>query len=91
MRYYKVLYSIGDFNQRIYPAGVNGVVWSITQDHYSDHIMVAGTQGQSQPNGDSVTELSEQDALALIKEFKETYPKLREEDVLFPFGPIPKS
>ncbi len=85
MRYYKVLYKIGDLNQRIYPVGVDGVVWSMTQDHYSDNVMIAGTDGKAQVDGETVIELSEQNALALIEEFKKTYPKLREEDLLFPF------
>ena len=85
MRYYKVLYEIGHLNQRIYPVGVEGVVWSMTQDHYSENVMVASTDGQAQADGKTVVELSEQDALALIEEFKKTYPKLREKDLLFPF------
>ena len=82
MRYYKITYEIGVNNERVYPRAVGGVVWRVTQDHHAENVMVGGTESQIEADGELVTELAEEEASALIEEFKKSYPEAPEENDL---------
>ncbi len=80
MKYYKVVYQIGRNNEYIYPSGVKGAVWNEAQYHYTDKMMIGRTESPVQADGSEVVELTEPEALSLIKEFKESYPPKSEEE-----------
>jgi len=75
MNYYKIAYSINDKNERVYPKKMKGVVFVMTQDHASEHFMVAGTEGTMDEDGKSIVALKAKAAEALIKELRDSFPK----------------
>lgn len=92
MSYYKLIYNLGANNAYIYPSSVRGVVWTLAQYHYTERVMVGKTEHPVAADGVEVIELSEADALTLIEEFKQSYPKVSEKDMPFPpVGGQPRS
>jgi hypothetical protein len=75
MNYYKISYSINDKNERVYPKKMKGVVCAMTQDHASEQFMVAGTESDLEEDGKGIVALTPEDAEALIKEFRDSFPK----------------
>ena len=53
----------------------------MTQDHYTENVMIGGTESQVDANGESVTELTEEEASALIKELRQSYPETPEASI----------
>jgi hypothetical protein len=75
MNYFKITYTINDKNERVYPKKMKGVVFTGTQDHASEHVMIAATEAKMEEDGKSIVALTAKDAEALVKEFQETFPK----------------
>jgi hypothetical protein len=83
MKYYKVIYKLGSNNEYIYPLSVKGVVWNLAQYHFEEHLMIGRTDSEVDADGVEVVELTEEEALSLVEEFKKSYPKILEEELLF--------
>ncbi|MEF8701281.1 MAG: hypothetical protein V5B33_18610 [Candidatus Accumulibacter sp. UW20] len=75
MNYYRISYSINASTERVYPKEMKGVVFTMTQDHASEHFMVAGTEATIDVNGTSIVALTEEAADALVKTLRDTFPK----------------
>ncbi len=75
MNYYRIAYSINDKNERVYPKAMKGVVFVMTQDHASEHFMVAGTEATIAEDGKSIVALATNAAESLIQELRESFPK----------------
>jgi hypothetical protein len=75
MNYYKTLYTLDEYNNRVYPGATKGVVWNLTQDHFSEKVMIGATESAIPADGTSIVELAETDARSLIEEYKATYPQ----------------
>jgi hypothetical protein len=75
MNYYKISYSTNDKNERVYPNKMKGAVFSMTQDHASEQVMVAATQSNLEEDGQGIVALTPDDAETLIKEFQDSFPK----------------
>lgn len=87
MNHYKITYSINTNNERVYPPKMKGVVFAITQDHPTEHFMVAGTEAKMVEDGKSIIALTPEAAEALIKELRDAFPKPGPALVPFPPGP----
>ncbi|MFO1429722.1 MAG: hypothetical protein U1F76_06225 [Candidatus Competibacteraceae bacterium] len=85
MNYYKLIYTVNEKNERVYPKNFAKVVCKITQDHFAEKVMIAGTDSNIVADKKTIIKLTEDEALALIEEFKQSYPKLPHEE--FPFPP----
>lgn len=83
MKYYRVVYRIGENNERIYPSSIKGAVWNIAQYHFTDNVMIGGTESKVEAEGEDVVELTEKKALSQIEEFKNSYPEVSEEELPF--------
>ncbi len=83
MKYYKVIYKVGRNNEREYPSGIKGAVWNIAQYHFKDNIMIGGTESRIDADGVEVVELTREEALSQIEEFKNSYPENPEEEMPF--------
>ncbi len=83
MKYYNVIYKFGVNNEYIYPSSVEGVVWNIAQYHFTENVMIGRTDSEVEADGVEVVELSEEEALSLIEEFKKSYPEIPEEELPF--------
>jgi len=81
MRYYRVIYRLGENNERIYPSSIKEAVWNMTQYHFTDNVMIGGTEKKVEADGVEVVELTEEMGLSQIEEFKNSYPKIPEEDL----------
>jgi len=86
MNYYKISYSINDKNERVYPKTMKGVVFVTTQDHASEHFMVAGTDATMDVDGISMVALTAKAAEVLTKELRDSFPKPPQTGVPFPPG-----
>lgn len=75
MNYYRISYSINDNNERAYPKEMKDVVFTMTQNHASEHFMVAGTEASIDADGTSIVALTEEAAEALVKVLRDTFPK----------------
>jgi len=82
MKYYKVIYALGSNNERIYPSRIKEAVWNTTQYHFSDNVMIGGTDSKIKADGMEVIELTEDEASSLIEEFKKNHPKISEKELL---------
>lgn len=78
MKYYKVIYKIGKNSEYIYPLCTKGAIWNILQYHFTDNIMIGGTESRIKAEGSEVVELSEEEGLSQIEEFKKSYPEIQE-------------
>lgn len=87
MNHYKITYSINANQERIYPPKMKGVVFVMTQDHPTEHFMVAGTEAKMVEDGKSIVALTPEAAEALIKELRDAFPKPGPALVPFPPGP----
>ena len=81
MKYYKVLFKTGKNNEYIYPAGVKGAVWNIMQNHFSEKMMVGGTESEVVADGKAVITLTKTKAETLMKEFRESYPAPKDDEM----------
>lgn len=75
MNYYKILYTLDENNNRVYSGATKDVVWTLTQDHFSETAMIGATESAIKEDGTSIVELTETDARSLIDEYKATYPQ----------------
>jgi hypothetical protein len=75
MRYYKIFIKKGTDDQYIYPSSTRSAVWKIAQYHYSDMVMIGGTDTQVRADGKEVVELAEKEALSMIEQLKKSHPK----------------
>ena len=80
MKYYKVIYKIGNNNVYVYPSGVKAAVWNIAEYHFTDHVMIGKTDGDVKADGVDVIELTKKEALSLIEQFKKSDPENEEEE-----------
>ena len=80
MKYYKVIYKIGANKELVYPFSCKGVVWNLAQYHYTENVMIGRTESEVEADGVEVVELTEEEALSLIEEFKKSYPEIPEEE-----------
>lgn len=83
MNYYKVIYAVGSNNERIYPSSIKEAVWNTAQYHFTDNVMIGGTDDKVDSDGVEVIELTEDEALSSIEEFKKSYPEFTEEELPF--------
>jgi len=83
MKYYKVMYKLGANNEHVYPSSIEGVVWNLAQYHFKDYVMIGRTDSEVEADGVEVIELTEQEALSMIDEFKKSYPEIAEEELPF--------
>ena len=81
MKYYKVIYKLGSNNEYIYPSSVEGVVWNLAQYRFKEHLMIGRTDGEIKADGIEVVELTEEEALSLVEEFKKSYPEIPDEEL----------
>lgn len=88
MRYYKIVYTINDKNERVYPKKMKGVVFTVTQDHATEPYMVAGTEAAMDADGKTIFSLTEKEAQAMVKELMDSFPK-PESPAGAPFPPPP--
>lgn len=77
------MFKISKNKDIIYPSSIKRVVWNITQYHFSENVMIGGTESKVETKGADVVELTEVEALSLIDKFKNTYPKIPKEDLSF--------
>ena len=80
MKYYKVIYKIGENTEYIYPPSIKEVIWTIVQYHYKDNVMIGGTDKSVEEDGVDVTELPKDEALSLIEDYKKSFPEIKEVD-----------
>ena len=80
MKYYKVIYKIGNNNVYVYPSGVKGATWNIAEYHFTDNVMIGKTDSDVKADGVDVIKLTEKEASSLIEEFKKSYPEIDEEE-----------
>ncbi len=78
MKYYKIKYKTGKQGEYIYPQVVKNVVWTMTQYHVKNKVMIGGTESELSVDGKEAAALSEKAALKLIEEFKKSYPQVSE-------------
>ena len=83
MKYYKVIYKLGTNNEYIYPSGIEGVVWNLTQYHFKEKVMIGRTDSEVEAEGVEVVELTGEEALSMIDEFKKSYPEIPEGELPF--------
>jgi hypothetical protein len=75
VKYYKISYTLDKNNERVYPKKTKGVVWTLTQDHFDEKLMIGATESKLEADGKSITELTEKQANSLIEEYKATHPQ----------------
>lgn len=75
MNHYKITYTINARNERVYPAAMKGAVFTMTQDHPSEHLMVAATESDLAEDGTAVVSLAADEAQTLMQQFQDSMPK----------------
>ena len=60
----------------LYPYGIKRVVWNLAQYHFKDYVMIGRTDSEVEADGVEVVELTEEEALSLIEEFRKSYPEI---------------
>ena len=80
MKFYKVGYELGPNGQYVYPESTKGVTWRNVHYHNSEHQIIGETESQLVVDGSQVVELTKEDAVTLIKKFKESFPPPPEEE-----------
>lgn len=75
MKYFKISYTHDKNNERVYPKKTKGVVWTLTQDHFEEKLMVGATDDKLEADGKNIVELTEKEAKSLIEEYKATHPE----------------
>jgi topoisomerase IA-like protein len=83
MKYYKVMYKLGANKELVYPSSIKRVVWNLAQYHFTEYVMIGRTDSEVEADGVEVVELTEEEALSMIEEFKKSYPKIAEEELPF--------